>query len=38
MFINRDFIAFINDNLKLPATGIEQDWEIELADCSRLSE
>lgn len=38
MFINRDSIAFINDKLKLPVTGIEQDWEIELADSSRLSE
>lgn len=37
-FINNEAILYLNKQLKLPARGCEQDWEIELADASRLEE
>lgn len=38
MVINYGTIKSLNNYLNLPATGNEQDWELELADRSRLSE
>lgn len=37
-FPSADAIAFLNRSLDLPARGDEQDWEIELADKSRVAE
>lgn len=31
-------INFLNKKLNLPSTGVEQDWEVELADPSRINE
>jgi len=30
--------TYLNRTLKLPASGFEQDWEIELSDSSRIAE
>ncbi len=38
MFITKDSIDFLNSKLRLPATGDEQDWDIELADKNRIEE
>ncbi len=37
-FPSADAIAFLNRALDLPASGNEQDWEVELADKSRIAE
>ncbi|GJL98329.1 MAG: hypothetical protein DHS20C07_00090 [Methyloligella sp.] len=31
-------IKFLNEKLKLPVTGVEQDWDLELSDSDRLVE
>lgn len=31
-------MEYLNDKLHLPATGMEQDWELELSDSNRISE
>ncbi len=38
MILTKDAIEYLNKNLSLPSTGIEQDWEIELADLNRIEE
>ncbi len=38
MILTKDAIEYLNKNLSLPATGMEQDWEIELADLNRIEE
>lgn len=35
---NTKAIQYLNTALRLPASGHEQDWEIELADANRLNE
>lgn len=37
-FPTKDAIAHLNQALRLPATGREQDWDIELADPGRAEE
>ena len=37
-FPTKEAICSLNSKLSLPATGLEQDWEIELADRTRVSE
>jgi hypothetical protein len=37
-FPQKDAKDFLNRSLTLPASGFEQDWEIELADATRVSE
>jgi hypothetical protein len=37
-FPARDAVETLNSLLKLPASGMEQDWEIEMADGNRLAE
>ncbi len=36
--LTKSSIALLTKALKLPATGSEQDWDIELADASRIRE
>lgn len=38
MILKRKAIDYLNKELSLPFTGVEQDWEIEMADSSRLEE
>ncbi len=38
MVLTREAIEYLNKELRLPATGREQDWEIELADANRIDE
>jgi hypothetical protein len=35
---HKDSIQFLNTQLGLPATGTEQDWEIEMANPQRISQ
>lgn len=36
--LTREAIQYLNKELRLPSTGREQDWEIELADANRIDE
>jgi hypothetical protein len=38
MYITRTATLFLNQALNLPATGREQDWEIEMADKERVGD
>lgn len=38
MILTQEAIEFISSKLKLPVTGVEQDWEVELADSKRIGE
>lgn len=38
MILTKEAIGYLNQELGLPATGREQDWEIELSDASRIGE
>jgi hypothetical protein len=38
MILTQEAIEFISSKLKLPFTGVEQDWEVELADSKRIGE
>jgi hypothetical protein len=38
MILIKEAIESLNKNLSLPSTGMEQDWEIELADLNRIEE
>lgn len=38
VLLKKEAIESLNDKLSLPATGIEQDWEVELADPNRVTE
>jgi hypothetical protein len=38
MYPTKNAIVFLNKALNLPATGREQDWDIELADANRVNE
>lgn len=35
---NKDAVQFLNAELRLPATGDEQDWDVELANPKRIRE
>lgn len=37
-FPDENAINYLNEKLRLPASGSEQDWEIELADHRRIEE
>jgi hypothetical protein len=37
-FLSTEAVLFLNKVLSLPATGLEQDWEVELADPNRINE
>ncbi|PJZ64640.1 hypothetical protein CH371_17895 [Leptospira wolffii] len=37
-FLDNSAIQFLNEKLKLPSTGREQDWEFELSNASRIHE
>jgi len=38
VILKKEAIESLNEKLSLPATGIEQDWEVELADSNRVHE
>lgn len=38
MYLTKHAMLFLNKALNLPATGQEQDWDIELADKSRIGD
>jgi len=38
MILRKDAIGYLNRKLSLPSTGMEQDWEIELANLNRIEE
>jgi len=38
MILDRKAIESLNSKLSLPITGLEQDWDVELADPKRLGE
>ncbi|WP_103072004.1 hypothetical protein [Aquimarina sediminis] len=38
MILKKEAIESINKKLSLPYTGVEQDWDIELADSQRVNE
>jgi hypothetical protein len=38
MYLTKEAIRFLDKALNLPATGREQDWDIELADPNRVNE
>lgn len=38
MHLTKDAVTFLNQALHLPATGREQDWDLELADQGRAEE
>lgn len=38
MFVRQDTLKRLSENLSLPYTGTEQDWELEMADASRIDE
>lgn len=38
LILNKSSIKFLNNELKLPAKGDEQDWDLELADANRLKD
>jgi hypothetical protein len=38
MFLNKEILEKISKNLSLPYTGIEQDWDLEMANSKRINE
>lgn len=38
VILKKEAIESLNEKLSLPATGIEQDWEVEFADSNRVHE
>lgn len=38
MYLTKEAMTFLDQALHLPATGREQDWDIELADANRANE
>jgi hypothetical protein len=38
MSLEKSAVSFLNKELKLPATGLEEDWEIEMADGTRVAD